>query len=471
MLSTQTRCQDPPVSIRPGSPLLWGLLIAYLIGLLWTLVIPIFEKPDEIHHYAYVRYVTDNKRIPIQGTSNPPFVEEESQQPPLYYLVLSTANYALDRLGISDPMIPEWSGLVNPKGPIRTGEEKRFWLSPDGSTVAARGTSRILILRLISLAIALLAVPFLIWTMDGLHAYTFWPKLLLIILFTSLPQMTFIFTSVTNDVALVLFSSVVLFFMLSRDISQRKEAFLLGAAYCLCIYSKQTALTMMPVVIAAPLIRFGNIKRARIASLLIFLSILIIVGPMYIRNHLIYGDFLARQEIIDPAFYWWNIDKKSLLSYYFLFEFPRTVTTSFIGQFGFLGIYLPTVMYIVYLLILVAGILSESIFFIFGLLRLWPVSQTKDHSSDGALVAQSTIMLSLIVLAVVGLVFYNTQVTQPQGRLLFVAAPSIFVMVARGLARLIGYVPSYIPAGLLICGTLIAMNLIALFWYVRPYYY
>ena len=55
-----------------------GLLVA------WSFVVPIFESPDEPHHWQYARHLHDERRLPPFSAS---FVEGNS--PPLYYAIIA----------------------------------------------------------------------------------------------------------------------------------------------------------------------------------------------------------------------------------------------------------------------------------------------------------------------------------------------------------------------------------------------
>src|SRR5262249_2992060 len=50
----------------------------------WSLVVPVFESPDEQAHWQYARYLRVNKKLPFYGKY---FVEANS--PPLYYLAIA----------------------------------------------------------------------------------------------------------------------------------------------------------------------------------------------------------------------------------------------------------------------------------------------------------------------------------------------------------------------------------------------
>ena len=62
-----------------------GLCFVVLFFCLATavnLINPIFEAPDELEHYEFVRYLITEKRLPVQELDGP---ESQSHQPPLFF--------------------------------------------------------------------------------------------------------------------------------------------------------------------------------------------------------------------------------------------------------------------------------------------------------------------------------------------------------------------------------------------------
>jgi 4-amino-4-deoxy-L-arabinose transferase-like glycosyltransferase len=65
------------------------ILLVYLaLGLAYNLVVPPFERLDEVEHLGVVRYMTDTGQLPIHGMPAPKdyHYRQEVFQPPLYYL-------------------------------------------------------------------------------------------------------------------------------------------------------------------------------------------------------------------------------------------------------------------------------------------------------------------------------------------------------------------------------------------------
>ncbi|MBC8249465.1 MAG: hypothetical protein H8E90_07285, partial [Anaerolineales bacterium] len=78
----------------PAIALILAAFIA--LGFTYSLVTPIFEAPDEIYHYFFIKHLTDGKGLPVQNPENPGLWEQEGSQPPLYYLIGALATSWID---------------------------------------------------------------------------------------------------------------------------------------------------------------------------------------------------------------------------------------------------------------------------------------------------------------------------------------------------------------------------------------
>ncbi|MCX8068284.1 MAG: hypothetical protein N3B68_10840 [Anaerolineae bacterium] len=81
---------SPCSRLSRSVPLFWTLVFLAL-GLLYSLIVPVFEGNDESWHYAYVRYIAERKALPRQPPDQYPHqARQEASQPPLYYLLAAT---------------------------------------------------------------------------------------------------------------------------------------------------------------------------------------------------------------------------------------------------------------------------------------------------------------------------------------------------------------------------------------------
>ncbi len=79
------------------------LAIFVLLGLLYDVSVPFFEKPDELKHFAVIQYIQAQGRLPVvQAGVYKPW-DQEGTQPPLYHLLAAGAVSWLDLGHFSEP--------------------------------------------------------------------------------------------------------------------------------------------------------------------------------------------------------------------------------------------------------------------------------------------------------------------------------------------------------------------------------
>ncbi|HUT16446.1 MAG TPA: hypothetical protein VMY98_09415, partial [Anaerolineae bacterium] len=63
------------------------LIVFVVLGTIYSIVTPLFETPDEIWHYLYVKHFADGGDLPVyhEGMTFP--MRQEASQPPLYYVL------------------------------------------------------------------------------------------------------------------------------------------------------------------------------------------------------------------------------------------------------------------------------------------------------------------------------------------------------------------------------------------------
>ena len=62
-----------------------AILIVYMVlATLYNFANPVFESPDEIYHYDFIRYIQKNGHLPVIDMDGP---ETQYHQVPLYYIV------------------------------------------------------------------------------------------------------------------------------------------------------------------------------------------------------------------------------------------------------------------------------------------------------------------------------------------------------------------------------------------------
>jgi hypothetical protein len=400
---------------------------------LWSLVVPIFEAPDEPAHWDYVRYLRLNKKLPLYS----PFAVE-ANSPPLYYLFVAPfANYSdiPPRLTWAAP-----TGVVAPALP-------RFFQN-SYSDYALYWPIRTV--RLVTVLISLVTIVFCYAA--GLEATGRRTTALLGAgLVAFLPEFTFRGMNVSNDAMVTALSSVVLYIiirMIRRGASGRLAiacSVMMAAAFL----SKASALFLPVPFVAAVLTERASWKhKAKWISALLISAAL--AAPWLIRNQILYGDPLAKKAMYTAV---WNlISEKSITSPYFVSVFPEKLAASFVGVFGWTTVPSPRWVYYLYWLLGGLGILG----FIYGLNR-------------GRLGVRLALVLVLIpLLALLVVIDINLIFDQAQGRYMFPALPALALVVAIGFGNL-PYWSSNLSRSLVV--GLALLNLYILLRVVLPAYW
>ena len=424
---------------RPLALLLGSFL---LLGLVYSLTTPLFEAPDEVWHYAYVRYLAEGHGLPSMR-DNASGAYQEVAQPPLYYLVAAAVSRWVDDGDLPDLM---WhnpgfgyqaGGTVNDNKNmlIHTARERFPWR---GAVLAPR------VPRPVSLGfglLALLAVHSL-----GRAAFPDRPALAWLTAATVafMPQFLFLSGVVSNDSAAAALSTLALARIARLVRGERggwKGAGVTGLVLGLAILTKVSALLLLPLALIA-LVVAGRQQRSEeeveslrrwVAEGGVMVAVALAVGGWwYLRNGLLYGDPLGiRVHVGTP---WGRPAPVSLIA--LLPELPR-VYRSFWGAFGWGHVEFPPAVYLLLGGLVVLALVGWGLALIRRrparwLRRGWPIF--------------------LLALVWWGLVFaallrWMQQVEAPHGRLLFPALGAWALLLVGGWAALADRLAPHLPRG------------------------
>lgn len=291
---------------------LFGLpRFTYLIAILYialasvyAMVTPVFEKPDENWHFAFVMHLVEKGELPYQSlpTRNH-YAEQQGSQPPLYYLTLA----GLLKVTNQDELMTGFLRL-NVRNP-QFGQHTSLW--PDNENVFVHGrcanecakTERaVYIGRGLSILLGLIAVLAAAWTIQLI--FPDHPALLMIFVGSIAfnPQFLHISSSVSNDP--MTFATVNLAFLsgfwwLKHPTSYRRVA-ALGVIVGLAALSKPSGLSV-GVIAGILLLWAGKLTwQTRFKQLLLFGTIVFVVaGWWYINNLVQYGELTGVERHIE----------------------------------------------------------------------------------------------------------------------------------------------------------------------------
>ena len=281
----------------------WKWLVVGLYGLLavsYGIINPIFEAPDEHHHYFTARHIVVHSELPVASSDS--LARQEAAQPPLYYLLAAGLIAPLE-LEISPMSL--WANPYiqfetrqtrqNINAFVHTAVERWPW---QGDVLAVH------ILRVYSTLLGLGTLWFIYQS-----AMLLWPKrpqlaLLSLALVAFLPQFLFAHSAVSNDSLIILLSTAVLWQLLwlwQNELSWRRLGGL-GVTIGLAVLAKMTGLLLLPFawgVIFCLLWRDGRLRQFLPICGWLSLIILLISGWLLWRNWLLYGDVTAVNQFIE----------------------------------------------------------------------------------------------------------------------------------------------------------------------------
>jgi 4-amino-4-deoxy-L-arabinose transferase-like glycosyltransferase len=414
--------------MTPSRRILYAILAAYLLlGVVYSVVSPVFEVSDELWHYPMVKYLVDHGlQLPPQDPANPGLWRQEGSQPPLYYLMSAVLTAGIDTSDL------ETVRRQNPHadiGIIRPdGNANMMVHDPAAEAFPWHGTAlAVHMIRLFSVLLGLGTV----WVtyQIGREIFPDWPAVALAAagLAAFLPMFLFISGSVNND-NLSNFLGNLLTLLIVRLLKHKtmpgwRGYVLLGMVTGAGLLAKLNIGFLIPLVTLALLVvslRLRDWRPLVVGGLISGGLTIAIAGWWYWHNWQVYGDptglnmfleIVGRRAI--PA----NLTQ--------LWSERHSFTQAYWGFFGGVNVPLPESVYLVFNIIGGLGLLGGVLFMVNTLARRrWSLEQW--------LPAAVTILWPVVTF--VSYLRWTAETPASQGRLVFGALSSIALWMAVGLA-------------------------------------
>ncbi|SNV44108.1 Predicted membrane protein [Chryseobacterium taklimakanense] len=228
------------------------LIIGILVRLFTLFYIPMFYAPDEEAHFKYIRYISENKHLPIAySVTGSETKDWEFHQPPLYYIILS---------------------LFNVKS-ITTA----FYL-----------------FRFFSVILFIITFIFSKKVLDKFAIGDFRTSVVLIFL-SLLPTYIFVSSSINNDNLIIPVSVVTFYILLHSNFNRIKDLFSVSLWITLSIITKYSASVIVFFVTAYFLLQFVKQRNFKnlYQLLLIGLFTAILSAVFFLRNLALYDSVLG----------------------------------------------------------------------------------------------------------------------------------------------------------------------------------
>jgi hypothetical protein len=421
------------MSSRNPRPLLAIILLAYLIiTLAYGVVNPIFEAPDEQHHYFTAQTIAETGRLPFVGEEPDGWMAQEAAQPPLYYILAGWLIKPIDTSAARDQVwinprtqLGDASSPTNTNAFVHTAVEEWPWR---GYVLAAH------VLRAFSALIGL-GTLLCIYASGRL----IWPErpgmaLLATAMVAFLPQFNFLHAAISNDTLIVLFSSAALWQLIRLWYSRPTplSLILLGITLGMAIMSKMAGLLLLVYALGfLAVLAWGHTRQELATSAwpawlgrlgLVGLLALLVGGWVMWRNWTLYQDITATSQFIDIA----GGDRD--VSLWQVLDESGGLWTSLFAVFGWFNVRAPRWVYLIWDGLALAAALGT----------LWHVYRERGRSHSQPWYMRwllPGLLAGWLLLVYAGLVQFMLRTPAAQGRLLFPALIPLSLGLAYGLSR------------------------------------
>ena len=434
-----------------------AILVLYLaLGLVYSVAVPIFEKPDEIFHFFVVQHLLEERSLPVQGGEGAEWWEQEGSQPPLYYLLAALTTSWVDT---GDARELVWLNPQRNMGNPGDPGNKNYMVHTERESWPYRGaTLAVHIGRWLSLLFGAGSVL----ATYALGRELFPQKRFLVLgaagIVAFIPQFLFISSAVSNDSLITLLSTLALWQLarlVNRPAQQGLSSYvLLGITLGLAALTKLSGAALLGL---SALVLVWLAWRQRDLRILLKGGLIAgglaaaIAGWWYLRNLRLYGDLTGLELMLDalggrraPFVLTWESLRDELVG----------LRASFWGLYGWFGILMPDWVYLTLDAFTLLGVL--------GLLRwFW----------NSRLEARRSMILLLLWLGIVciSLARWTLMIAASQGRLLFPTLPGIALALVVGWSHLTPSKPNrWLP--LAVTAGLLALSATVPTWIIAPAY-
>lgn len=403
----------------------WGagiiILAAVFLAVFNSLKNPAFESPDELQHYQFVRYLIDNRHLPVQSPTSLELTQ--FHQPPLYYLIGAVLAAPIED---NETILPRNLHWTSYKPYIFHRDNKSQFLPAAEFSFPYSGTALVVhVLRLWS--IILLFGTLLVTLKMG---KLLWPdsetKPLLMLAFVAFnPMFLYIASSINNDNLIIFLGSVFLF--LTMAALDRKYSWpvtiLLGFVWGMAVLAKISGVFLgLPLIVSLGWLSWRErdwglfVSRAAVLGLLV----LVLAGWWFGRNFALYQELTGVERMLDI----WGERQSTTFDWIDLNTTVSNSWSSFWGVFGYGQIVFPTIIYWIYTLVTMLGLV--------GL-----VGGIGKFRLEGRRTGRYLIMGTALGIFFIGLLYYNFRSpTGANGRYTYPALTAFGAVMAMGFSNL-----------------------------------
>ncbi len=402
------------------------------LGAVYSIVNPLFESPDEVWHYEYVRWLVEGNGLARPEEVGTAPWHQEGSQPPLYYLLAAAITAPISTDNAEDVIrynphanVGQADSFGNKNIMVHSSAEAWPWQGVALAAHVARFFSLLLgaVTVLATYGAAMAVFPgrrALAALAAGLVAFN--------------PQFLFLSAAVNNDMLVIAASAggvwLAVHLLGREDSPPLWQPILFGVLVGVAAASKLSGLALAGLAGLTFLIlawRMRSLVSLIKWGLIVGIVALAVGGWWYLRNLYLYGDPLGLKAMFDilPR----RAEPPTLAE---LAARAQGVWRSAWAVFGWFNVTADSWLYSVYTLLSLLGLL--------GLVILWPWRWWRHKRREQGNVLSPASWSQLVVMVVWIVVIFLAllswaQMRYPQGRLLFPAISAAAVLLSLGLSN------------------------------------
>ena len=404
------------------------ILCAFIVlGICYSIVVPLGEAPDEVSHFAYVQTLVTQHRLPASEGA----VSGEAHQAPLYYFIAALATFWIPQ--------EDFQPINNPDFSFLDRQVPNMLLHPRGEAFPYRNAVLAWHLaRLLSIAFGAITV----WATFQIAYQVFpaerWLPITAAGFVAFLPQFVYLSAVVNNDNLVIALSalSLLVFLRMSQDTPLRRFV-QLGVLLGLAALTKISAFALWGAIgLAMLLYQENGAARQRLARIIAtFATALGLISPWVIYNWITFGDPINFTRWLH------SIPRTSPMSLSDWIVYGVRMDESFWGKFGAAHLEMPQLTYWALNALLIVALIGVIL-----VLRDGRAGKLSSGTRQGLL----TFGLYWIFLEAGHLRGVYALIGMEQARQVFAGLPAFAALLIAGIFRLIRH--QQIPALILSCG-------------------
>lgn len=428
------------------SPHLFPIILIVVIQLVWTVITPMFQTPDEQAHYGYVYSIAERLQL-----IDPELLERDNTE---FFLELNEYTMKLDQVRTVFNINYHRQFDLDYESSIQTGISLGAMSYPPGYYIfiglfyllGKIFTNSVLALFLISrvgnIFLNILSYYF-VYKFAGFFLKSQKQRIYFSLGTVLWPMFAFITAGINNDTLLFTSSYATFYYLLeilnSKEIS-KKTYIWLSIWIAIGLLSKPHYYFLLPIIGITLLYKLIRNKKEFFKMLLTGIALPIPV-LYYLRTYMVFGTFLpkvsSKPEAIESCY------NTGLAEHLRVLIFPRLnlLYRSFVGNFGWLDTKLSTPVYTIVAAIFAIGILG----LVFAGIRLVIKRQLLQSLKEELKKPRFLLLFLSAIIAEAFMIYlylgeYNSRCYTyfpTQGRYYFFILPILFMLIVRGLLAIV----------------------------------